>query len=165
MPRNYTRKHQRELEDLYDILSYYRCDRVVGIVGRNITILSEKRRLELLDWLWKQIHHKDVDYYGGELAMALHRLTPEQEIDKLEKQDMEDILYRYETIQYFHSKKDAKTILMEERGFTNEDALDRALSRARAKKRGRKRQEEEYKKRQKEELPTKKKMSDDDLPF
>ena len=108
MPRSYTRKHQRELEDLYNVLLYYRCDPVLGIVGRNITILTPKRRLELLDWLWKQIHHKDADYYGETLTTALHHLTPELEVEKLQKQDMEDILYHYKTLLYYHSKKEAK---------------------------------------------------------
>src|SRR5215467_6003204 len=108
MSRNYTRNHQTELEDLYDILLYYRCDRVLGIVGRNITILSEKRRVELLDWLWKQIHHKDADYYGETPETALHHLTPELEEEKLWTQDKKDILYHYEQLLYDHPPKEAK---------------------------------------------------------
>jgi hypothetical protein len=173
MPRNYTRKHQRELEDLYDILLYYKCDPTFGIVGRNITILSPKRRRELLDWLWKQIHHKDVDYYGETLATALHHLTPELEEERLKKKEMEDILHHYETLLYYHSKKEAKSILMEEHGLKTEEALEKALYRARVKER-KEREERERKakewrekerQQQKEKPRTKNKFDDSDIPF
>jgi hypothetical protein len=163
MPRTYTRKHQTELEDLYDILLYYKCNPAIGIVGRNITILSKERRLELLDWLWKQIHHKDLDYYGETLRTALHRLTPEQEMTRLEARDNRDILWRYQNLLNYHSIKEAKGILMRERGIKNEDALNRALTRARKKEPTRQELEEAYKKSQKQEAPTKKEITEDDL--
>jgi hypothetical protein len=118
--------------------------------------------MELLDWLWRQIWREDPDYYGSTLETALHHLTPEQEIEKLEKQDREDILYRYEELQYYHTPKETRAILMEERGLQTE-ALDKALYRARAKK---KKEREQRERELKKHPRTKKKMSDDsDIPF
>jgi hypothetical protein len=57
MPKAYARKYQQAIDDLYNILLV--CSDLNGAI-------TEKRRSELLDWLWSRMEHKHKEHdYGG----------------------------------------------------------------------------------------------------
>jgi hypothetical protein len=57
MPRAYTRKYQKELDDLlYFLMEYPELNHLLTPERREKV---EKRRQELVDWLWRQTGRKD----------------------------------------------------------------------------------------------------------
>jgi hypothetical protein len=121
MPKVYVRRHQSKIDDLYEVL--LTCD-----VSRAI---SDKRRKELLTWLWRQMEHA----HTMETAPHLVNMDLGEEIDPLPK-DMQLVqLYHKHCILNAHAKNPAeraKAFLMKEFGLKKE-ALEKALYRARKK--------------------------------
>jgi hypothetical protein len=118
MPKVYIRRHQREIDDLYEVL--LTCD-VRGAI-------TEERRQELLTWLWRQMDH------AHNLGEAPHLVNPDlgEEIRPPPRDYQLIQLYREHCTLNAHAKnptKKAKAFLMKEFGLKKE-ALEKALYRA-----------------------------------
>jgi hypothetical protein len=121
MPKVYTRKYQREIHDLYDVLLF--CD--VSITG-----MTAKRKKELLNWLWRQ-----MGPYHKEWGKGPHTRKTEK-IEALPRSAQ--LVRRYQQLlsKNAHTKapaEKAKDMLQEEFGFLKREALEKALYRARKK--------------------------------
>jgi len=120
MPKVYTRKYLRELDDLYTVLLF--CDVRMAITA--------KRRAELLNWLWRQ-----MGPYHKEWGEGPHT-TKTKKIGALPRSAR--LFRRYEQLlsENAHTKapaEKAKDILQEEFGCLKREALEKALYRARKK--------------------------------
>jgi hypothetical protein len=120
MPKVYTRKYQRELHDLYNVLLF--CDVSVAI--------TEKRQDELRNWLWRQ-----MGPYHKEWGKGPHT----RETKKIEALPRSaQLVRRYQQLlsKNAHTKapaEKAKDMLQKEFGFSKREALEKALYRARKK--------------------------------
>jgi hypothetical protein len=142
MPKVYTRKYQREIHDLYNILLF--CD--VSTAG-----ISSERHDELLDWLWER-----MGPYHKKWGTGPHT-TKKTKSEPLPKSVQ--LILRYEGLKskYAHEKalaEKAKHVLMKE-GWEKE-ALEKALYRARKK---------HLRKIDSHDIPLRQKIDSDDIPF
>ena len=64
MPKAYARKYQQAIDDLYNVLLV--CSDLNGAI-------TEKRRSELLNWLWSQMKHKHKERDFGDGVVAPHQ--------------------------------------------------------------------------------------------
>ena len=129
MPRAYVRKYQQELDDLlYFLMEYPELRHHLTSEQREKV---EKRRQQLIDWLWRQIRRKDdppvlrdKSFLGDEIGFP-----PEGKRDGLM------ILHLYELWRAGETGRNpgekAKSQLMKEFGFKTKEALDKCLQRAR----------------------------------
>jgi len=63
MPKAYARKYQQAIDDLYNVILV--CSDLNGAI-------TEKRRSELLNWLWSQMKHKHKERDFGDGVVAPH---------------------------------------------------------------------------------------------
>jgi hypothetical protein len=131
MPRVYTRKHHQELDDLlYFVFEYPELRHHLTWEERPKV---EKRRQQLINWLWRQMGRKDD-------PPVLDAFLPEftDEIESPPKSTPAGrmmILYLYERWRAGETGRNpgekAKARLMKEFGFKTKEALDKYLQRGR----------------------------------
>ena len=131
MPRVYTRKYHKELEDLlYFLMEYPELRHYLDPEQREKV---EKRRQQLIGWLWRQMGRKDdppvlePPELGDEIGYP-PKSTPQGRLM---------ILSLYERWRTSESGRNpgekAKALLMKEFGFKTKEAVDKYLQRARRK--------------------------------
>jgi hypothetical protein len=128
MPRTYTRKYQKELDDLLYFLMDPELNHLLTPERREKV---EKRRQELVDWLWRQTGRKDdppvldPSEFGDEVGYPPEG-TPAARLH---------ILHLYELWRAGETGRNpgekAKALLMKKFGFKTKEALDKYLQRAR----------------------------------
>jgi hypothetical protein len=129
MPRVYIRKYQKELDDLLYFLMKY--PELRHHLTREESRRVEKRRQQLINWLWRQTGRKDdppvlaVSDLGDEVGHP-PKGTPA---------GPRMILDLYESWRASETGRNpgekAKALLMKEFGFKTKEALDKYLQRAR----------------------------------
>jgi hypothetical protein len=135
MPRAYTRKYQKELEDiLYFLLEY---PELRHLLKSEESRWVEKRRQQLINWLWRQMGREDnpplldenIPEWGDEIALTL----PLPAKSTQERRLM--ILKLYEEWRASETGRNpgekAKARLMREFCFKTKEAVDKYLQRAR----------------------------------
>ena len=131
MPRAYTRKYQKELGDiLYFLFEYPELRHLLKSEERRWV---EKRRQELINWVWRQMGRKDdpvlldenLPPFGDEI------LPPPKgtQAGRLWFLDLYETWRASETGRNPGEK--AKAVLMKEFGFKTKETLDKYLQRAR----------------------------------
>lgn len=117
MPRVYTRKYHRVLDDLFDFVLFCNLDE---------TPLTEKMRDELLEWLWRQMrhHHKSFPIRPGSGRTNIEPPPPRSL----------QLISRYEQLKIENGQargpgQRSKELLMKEFGMKR-DAVEKALYRA-----------------------------------
>jgi hypothetical protein len=152
MPRVYTRKYQKELDDLLYFITDY--PELRHHLTREQREKVEKRRQELINWLWRQIGRKDDppvyleddSILGDEIGLP-PKGTPAGRLMIL------DLYERWRAAETGRNPAEkAKALLMKEFGFNTEEAVDKYLQRAR------KLRADSHKRAARH-------FSDDDLPF
>jgi hypothetical protein len=131
MPRAYTRKYQKELDDLLYFLDEYPELRHLLTPERREKV--EKRRQELINWLWRQMGRKDdpplldenLPFWGDEIQLP-PQSTQERHLMIL---DLYEKWRASETGRNPGEK--AKVLLMKEFRFKTKEAVDKYLQRAR----------------------------------
>jgi hypothetical protein len=133
MPRAYTRKYQKELEDiLYFLFEYPELRHLLKSEERRWV---EKRRQELINWVWRQMGRQDapvlldenLPFWGDEITLPLPA--------KGTQDGRLMILELYEEWRASETGRNpgekAKARLMKEFGFKTKEAVDKYLQRAR----------------------------------
>jgi hypothetical protein len=134
MPRAYIRKYQKELDDLLYFLFEYPELRHLLTSAESRKV--EKRRQQLINWLWRQMGRKDdpplldanLPPFGEEIRPPLPPPKGTQEARLM-------ILGLYEEWKAGETGRNpgekAKALLMKEFGFKTKEAVDKYLQRAR----------------------------------
>jgi hypothetical protein len=152
MPRVYTRKYHNQLDDLLYFLFEYPDLRHLLTPEERTSV--EKRRQELINWVWKQMGRKEdpplldenLPPFGDEIRLP----------GKGTKAGSLLILDAYENYRAAEIGRNpgerAKALLMKEFGFKTKEAVDKYLQRAR-------------KLRAEDRKARRRCFSDDDVPF
>jgi hypothetical protein len=137
MPRAYTRKYHKELEDLlYFLFEYPELRHHLTFEERPKV---EERRQQLINWLWRQMGRKDdpplLDAFLTELGDEIGHPPKGTPTGRLM------ILHLYERWRAGETGRNpgekAKALLMKEFGFKTKEAVDKYLQRARRTRRTR----------------------------